>query len=170
VAGARARVPAAANDAIIRAAMTAPQTRITAIHEAAHAVAALRLGLIFDHVTAVPDLEAETDGALHWTDLQSAGGLEISADIDAVVLLAGPFAEARLLDSTLHEVLAGDAAGEDREALATLGLDDEQFVAASREALELVQQEWPLIERVAQALLERETLDFAEVEALIAGG
>ena len=143
------------------------QIRITAIHEAAHAVAALRLGLVFDHVTAVPDDDAETDGALHWTDLQSAGDLEISAEVDAVVLLAGPFAEARVLDSTLHEVLAGDAAGEDREALATLGLDDEQFVAASREALALIELEWTFIERVAQALLERDTLDFAEVEALL---
>src|SRR6185295_6717725 len=125
--------------------------------------------LIFDCVTAVPDHDAQTDGALHWTDLQSAGDLEISREVDAIVLLAGPFAEARLTKTTLHEVLAGDAAGEDREALATLGLDDEQFVAASREALALVEQDWPVIERVAEALLEYQTLDFTEVEALVAG-
>ncbi len=142
--------------------------RVTAIHEAGHAVVALRLGLVFDHVTTVPDDHAETDGALHWTELQSAGDLEIAATADAIVLLAGPFAEARLIDSTLHEVLAGDAAGEDREALATLGLDDDEFVAASRDALALVEQDWPAIERVADALLEYETLDFDEVEALVA--
>jgi hypothetical protein len=142
--------------------------RVTAIHEAGHAVVALRLGLVFDHVTTVPDDDAETDGALHWTELQSAGDLEIAAAADAIVLLAGPFAEARLTESTLHEVLAGDAAGEDREALATLGLDDEEFVAASRDALELVEQDWPAIERVADALLECDTLDFDEVEALVA--
>jgi hypothetical protein len=123
---------------------------------------------VFDHVTTVPDDDAETDGALHWTDLQSAGDLEIAAAADAIVLLAGPFAEARLTESTLHEVLAGDAAGEDREALATLGLDDEEFVAASRDALDLVEQDWPAIERVADALLECDTLDFDEVEALVA--
>jgi hypothetical protein len=142
--------------------------RVTAIHEAGHAVVALRLGLVFDHVTTVPDDDAETDGALHWTELQSAGDLEIAAAADAIVLLAGPFAEARLTESTLHEVLAGDAAGEDREALATLGLDDEEFVAASRDALEFVEQDWPAIERVADALLECDTLDFDEVEALVA--
>jgi ATP-dependent Zn protease len=142
--------------------------RVTAIHEAGHAVVALRLGLVFDHVTTVPDDHAETDGALHWTELQSAGDLEIAATADAIVLLAGPFAEARLIESTLHEVLAGDAAGEDREALATLGLDDDEFVAASRDALALVEQDWPAIERVADALLEYETLDFDEVEALVA--
>lgn len=142
--------------------------RITAIHEAAHAVIALRLGLVFDHVTTVPDEQAETDGAMHWTELQSAGDLEIAPTADAIVLLAGPFAEARLTESTLHEVLADDPAGEDREALATLGLDDEEFVAASREALALVEQDWPAIERVADALLERDSLDFEEVGALIA--
>ena len=146
------------------------ELRITACHEAAHAVVALRLGLIFDHVTAVPDYDAETDGALHWTDLQSAGDLEISREVDAIVLLAGPFAEARLTKQSLHDVLAGDAAGEDREALATLGLDDEQFVAASREALALVEQDWPVIERVAEALLEFQTLACDEVAALMAGG
>jgi hypothetical protein len=142
--------------------------RVTAIHEAGHAVIALRLGLVFDHVTTVPDEDAETDGALHWTDLQSAGDLEIAAAADAIVLLAGPFAEARLTESTLHEVLAGDAAGEDREALATLGLDDDEFVAASRDALGLVEQDWPAIERVADALLECDTLDFDEVQSLVA--
>jgi hypothetical protein len=142
--------------------------RITAIHEAGHAVVALRLGLVFDHVTTVADEREQTDGALHWTDLQSAGDLEIAPTADAIVLLAGPFAEARLIDSTLHEVLAGEAAGDDREALATLGLDDEDFVAASRDALALVEQDWAAIERVADALLECDTLDFAEVEALIA--
>jgi hypothetical protein len=144
------------------------ELRITACHEAAHAVAALRLGLVFERVTAVADPDAETDGALHWTDLQSAGDLEISREVDAIVLLAGPFAEARLVNTSLHEVLAGDAAGDDREALAALGLDDEQFVTASRAALALVEQDWPLIERLAEALLEYQTLDFAAVEVLVA--
>ena len=142
--------------------------RVTAIHEAAHAVIALRLGLVFDHVTTIPDEQAETDGAMHWTELQSAGDLEIAPAADAIVLLAGPFAEARLTESTLHDVLADDPAGEDREALATLGLDDEAFVAASREALARVEDDWPAIERVADALLERDTLDFEEDEALVA--
>jgi hypothetical protein len=142
--------------------------RTTAIHEAGHAVVALRLGLVFDHVSTIPDERAGIDGALHWTDLQSAGDLEIAAAADAIVLLAGPFAEARLTESTLHEVLAGEAAGEDREALATLGLDDEEFVAASRDARALIEQDWPAIERVADALLECDILDFDEVEALVA--
>ncbi|HTU66367.1 MAG TPA: hypothetical protein VMF52_10470 [Steroidobacteraceae bacterium] len=142
--------------------------RITAFHEAGHAVAALRLGLVFDHVTAIPDEDAETDGALHWADLQSAGDIELSIEADAIVLLAGPFAEARLLEASLDEVFGGDAAGEDREALATLGLDEEQFVAASRDALALIEDDWGLIERVAHELIRGggKALPFARVEAL----
>jgi hypothetical protein len=141
--------------------------RITAIHEAGHAVIALRLGLVFDRVTTVPDDDAETDGALHWTELQSSGDLELSAEVDAIVLLAGPFAEAKLLESSLDEILAGEAAGDDRETLATLGLTDHEFLSASREALALVEQEWSMIERVASELMQRDWLDFHEVELLL---
>jgi hypothetical protein len=141
--------------------------RITAIHEAGHAVIALRLGLVFDRVTTVPDDAAETDGALHWTELQSSGDLEISPQVDAMVLLAGPFAEAKLLESSLDEVLAGEAAGDDREALATLGLTEHEFLNASRETLTLVDQEWAMIERVASELMQRDWLDFHEVESLL---
>jgi hypothetical protein len=141
------------------------EIEITSIHEAGHAVIALRLGLVFDHVTAVPDDDAETDGALHWTDLHTHGGLEIAPELDAVVLLAGPFAEAKLLQISLDEVLADEAAGEDREALATLGLSDAQFIGASREALAMVEREWPAIERVARELANG-PLSFAEVADL----
>lgn len=141
------------------------ELEITSIHEAGHAVIALRLGLIFDHVTAEPDDYAETEGALHWTDLQMVSGVEIPRDLDAIVLLAGPFAEAKLLRISLDEVLADDAAGEDREALATLELTDGQFIAASREALAMVEKEWPAIERVARELLDG-PLSFEEVAEL----
>jgi hypothetical protein len=141
------------------------ELQITSIHEAGHAVIALRLGLVFDHVTAVPDDDAETDGALHWTDLHTNDGLEITPELDAVVLLAGPFAEAKLLQVSLDEVLADEAAGEDREGLATLGLSDAQFISASRAALAMVEREWPAIERVAREL-EDGPLTFEEVAGL----
>jgi hypothetical protein len=145
------------------------ELQITSIHEAGHAVTALRLGLVFDHVTAVPDDYAETDGALHWTELHTADGLEISPELDAVVLLAGPFAEAKLLRISLDEVLADEAAGEDREALATLGLSDAQFISASREALAMIEREWPAIERVARELQDG-PLSFEDVTALASRG
>src|SRR5512139_4070979 len=78
--------------------------RVTAVHEAAHAVAAIRTGLIFKHVTAIPDDYEETDGALHWSDLHASGDIEMSPELLAVVLLAGPCAEARLTGREVDEV------------------------------------------------------------------
>ena len=136
---------------------------ITALHEAAHAVAAIRVGLIFDHVSAVPDVEYEVDGELHWTDLHASGEIEVSPETVAVVLLAGPVAEARALQRSVDYVFADEPAADDRESLAALALDEESFLAASREALTIVDREWPAIERVASALMNESKLAFEQV-------
>ena len=139
---------------------------ITAIHEAAHAVAAIRAGLVFDHVTIEPDDERDTEGALHWTDLQATGEVVESPQLHAVVLLAGPCAEAKLRKLRIDRLFMGEAAMDDRAGIAELGLSEDQFVAATREAVELVEHEWPTIERVADALLEYVELSFDEVAEL----
>ena len=142
--------------------------RITAIHEAAHAVAAIRTGLIFKHVTAIPDEFAETEGALHWSDLHASGDIEVSPELLAVVLLAGPCAEARLTDRAVDEVFSDEEAADDREAITSLMLSADAFVKASVDALALIERDWPLIERVADELIEVDELDYEEVEALVA--
>ncbi|MEO8064280.1 MAG: hypothetical protein ABI821_16215 [Pseudomonadota bacterium] len=142
-------------------------TRITAIHEAAHAVAALRCGLVFDNVTAVPDEEFELDGALNWMALHDEVGLEMSIEALAMVSLAGPCAEAKLRRLRPDRVFAGVAALDDRESVAQLGLSETQFVTASRDALDLVERDWPIIERIADALEAGGTLSYDEVEALM---
>lgn len=144
-------------------------SRVTAMHEAGHAVAAIRVGLLFDHVTAAPDIEQELDGELHWTDLHASGDVAMSPTLLAVVLLAGPCAEARATRRRIDRVFAGTAATGDREALASLGLSDAQFVAASRDAVALIERDWAAIERVAEALLDGGSLGFDEVEAIVAG-
>ncbi len=143
------------------------EERVIAIHEAAHAVAAIRAGLVFDHVTAEPDDERETDGALHWSELHVSTGLEMPPGLVAIVLLAGPCAEAKLRKLRIERLFMGEAAMDDRAGIAELGLSEEQFVAASRDAVELVEHEWPVIERVADALLDRGLLEFDEVADLI---
>jgi hypothetical protein len=142
-------------------------SRSTAIHEAAHAVAAIRAGLIFDHVTAVADLEEDLDGALHWTELQNSGVVAMSDEASAMVLLAGPCAEARDRHLRIDRVFAGEGATDDREAVASLGLSDEQFLAASRDALALIERDWVLIERIADELELGRVLAFGEVVAII---
>ena len=142
-------------------------SRSTAIHEAAHAVAAIRAGLVFDHVTAVADPEEEIDGALHWTELQNSGDVAMSDEASAMVLLAGPCAEARDRRLRFDRVFAGVAATDDREAVASLGLSDEQFITASRDALALIERDWVLIEHIADELELGRVLDFEEVEAIV---
>jgi hypothetical protein len=130
-------------------------------------VAAIRAGLVFDHVTAVADVEEELDGALHWTDLQNSGVVAMSDEASAMVSLAGPFAEARDRRLRVDRVFAGAGATDDREAVASLGLSDEQFVAASRDALALIERDWVLIEHIADELELGRVLDFEEVEAIV---
>ena len=76
---------------------------ITAIHEAAHAVAAIRAGLVFDTVSAMPDESHELDGALYWTELQDSGEIVMPPELLAVVLAGRTLcrgARARGCDST----------------------------------------------------------------------
>jgi len=140
---------------------------ITAIHEAAHAVAAIRAGLVFETVSALPDEAHELDGALYWTEIQDSGELAMAPELVAVVSLAGPCAEARERGQRFDRMFSGVAATDDREAVAALGLTEDQFVAACRETIALIERDWPLIERVAEELADRDRLTYEEVERIV---
>ena len=140
---------------------------ITAIHEAAHAVAAIRAGLDFETVSAEPDEAHELDGALYWTEIQDSGEIVMPPELLAVVSLAGPCAEARLRGQRFDRMFLGVAATDDREAVAALGLSEAQFLDACRETIELVEQDWDLIERVARELSKGGSLAHDAVEAIV---
>jgi hypothetical protein len=142
-------------------------SRITAIHEAAHAVAAIRAGLPFETVSAEPDEAHELDGALYWTEIQDSGEIVMPPELLAVVSLAGPCAEARERGQRFDRMFLGVAASDDREAVAALGLSEAQFVEACRETIELVEQDWVLIERVARELMSGGRLTYDEVDAIV---
>ena len=145
-------------------------TRNTAIHEAAHAVAAIRAGLVFDQVSALPDETLELDGALYWTELQESGELAMAPELLAVVSLAGACAEARLRGVRFDRMFQGVGATEDRESVASLGLTDQQFITACRETVEMVDRDWELIERIADELEAGNPLSFDEVDAIVTAG
>ncbi len=138
---------------------------IIAIHEARHAVAAIRAGLVFDQVSVLPDESLEIDGALYWheSDLE----IVMPPELLAVVLLAGPCAEARERGLRADRMFDGVAATQDREAMAVLGLSEQQFIAATQEALAIVERDWKLIEQVAQGLADDERLDYEDVESIV---
>ncbi len=142
-------------------------TTITAIHEAGHAVAAIRTGLVFDVVSAIPDDERQLDGALDWIDLHTEVAIVMPREALALVLLAGACAEAKLRGLRFDRVFSGVGAMDDRDAIASLMLSPEQFLAVSRDVVALVEQDWAAIERVARELEAGAELDYDEVEELV---
>jgi hypothetical protein len=138
---------------------------ITAIHEAGHAVAAIRAGLVFDQVSVLPDESLEIDGALYWRE--SDAEIVMPPELLAVVLLAGPCAEARERGLRADRMFEGVAATQDREAMAVLGLNEQQFLAATREALAIIEHDWALIRQVAEGLADEERLDYEDVESIV---
>lgn len=130
-------------------------------------MAAIRAGLMFDSVSALPDEQHDLDGALYWTELQDSGVVEMSPELLAIVSLAGPCAEARIRGQRFDRMFSGVAATDDRESVATLGLTEEQFVAACREVMQLIDRDWELIGRVAARLEAGGRLSFDEVGKLV---
>ena len=131
-------------------------------------MAAIRAGLVFEQVSALPDETLELDGALYWTELQESGELAMAPELLAVVSLAGACAEAKLRGVRFDRMVQGVGATEDRESVAALGLTEQQFVNACRETVDLVERDWRLIERLADALEAGSQLTFDEVDAIVA--
>ena len=130
-------------------------------------MAAIRAGLMFDQVSALPDETLELDGALYWTELQESGELAMAPELLAVVSLAGACAEAKLRGVRFDRMFQGVGATEDRESVASLGLTEQQFIVACRETVELVERDWELIEDVADELEAGYRLSFDEVDAIV---
>jgi len=133
-------------------------------------VAAIRAGLVFEQVSALPDETLELDGALYWTELQESGELAMAPELLAVVSLAGACAEAKLRGLRFDRMFQGVGATEDRESVASLGLTEQQFIVACRETVELVERDWELIEEVADELEAGNRLSFDEVDAIVTAG
>ncbi|RWQ54338.1 hypothetical protein [Mesorhizobium sp.] len=152
---------------------SAEQIRATAYHEAAHAVVAIRVGAALTAVTIKPSLAR--GGAV-------AGYVEIARSTQpynyAVIAAAGEAASRRLID--VKKAIAAAELDRSDIDVAIARWYHEKFGSAPtrREVVEtnirigviakdLVDENWPVIERVATELLARETISGDHIRRII---
>ena len=88
---------------------------------------------------------------LYWTELQESGEIVDAAGAAGRGLAGGPVRRGARSGGALRPGLRGRRPPrDDRESVATLGLSEDQFVAALRETAELVERDWALIEQRAR--------------------
>lgn len=156
--------------------------RGTAVHEAAHAVAAIEFQLGFHYVTVAPD--DDSLGHIRWTSALSRMLYRFSDDArewpsarDEVRLgyylsacLAGNEAEKRLKGRYDHVGARGDHKSVVDATSRYCGSlrQEEAFIEWRRQAAaDLVELRWTEIVRVADALLERGRLSRQQVESVM---
>ncbi|SIT52649.1 Peptidase U35, phage prohead HK97 (modular protein) [Mesorhizobium prunaredense] len=154
---------------------SADQLRATACHEAAHAIAAIRLGAAVGDVTIKPSLaRGGADGYCQVSRMTAPYAT-------AVIAAAAECASRRLLD--VGEAIRGSMVDRDDMGSAIRAYYFEQFGMAPtrREMVDigirivskaeaLVGENWSLIERVAAELLVRETITGDDVRRIIEEG
>ena len=150
--------------------------RAIAHHEAGHVVAAHRAGRDIRQVQI--SAEAFEDGSFGKTQhLNPIFGQELDdgdprlteyGDAELIIALAGPEAESRL--DPKRTIAPSDQAEVDRILGATINLsqaEKEKYLRwARRVARQIVEDDWPAIQRVAAALLEHGSLSGDEVAQL----
>jgi ATP-dependent Zn protease len=132
-----------------------------AYHEAGHAVIGMRLRLRLKHVTIRPDLC--TYGLAHFKFVRAS-----DVEKRAITAVAGPLAEKKHLGRNGN---LGNSA-EYRSVISEICFPSDRQAKAWRSQLRvraqtLVNDRWAEIEKVAAALLERETLTGAQVGKII---
>jgi hypothetical protein len=135
------------------------ERNIIATHEAGHAVIARMLGVEIVHSTAAGDVPC--------TRTRYRGDTPQTLAKLGIVDLAGPMAEWHYLRSAWCTDLE-NAMGRARRIAALNGEEATELLHQMRiEALALVQENWPAIERVADALAHAKSLTQADVDVLI---
>jgi len=156
----------AAPEGVTSPAMTRNALAATAHHEAGHAVAAVIRRVHFRHVT----IEAQDDAAGHVAYLRPARGMK-QMHARGMIALAGEAAQRRF---NPRSVRRHHGAG-DREAVLDYAIDKSNSAREAQalvnlwqvQADNLVEMRWPVIARVATALLERRTLSYDDVQKLL---
>jgi hypothetical protein len=134
-------------------------------HESAHCVIALRLGILFDHVTTIDNGEYAAHVRFP-ASLHSGKGFAT-----AVVLLAGVCADARLLEKPVAELILDGSKGDLLQACRILECYPSPKPTLSNvliAAREMVEFEWQTVRFLARKLLDTSgTLTYDEVRTAI---
>ena len=179
---ATATTPATTTRRATRAERAAFARRCTAYHEAGHAAAALVVGVRFRYVTIEPDIDDGSLGHCEFThgwprglDPATASPERLEQYVRKAVIcaLAGDTAETQFRarhnwvgsssdwDSAMHYAEAVTQSPEERDAyVGWLWIRTQQLVA----------RETPAIAALAEALLERETIRYADACAIVRDG
>jgi hypothetical protein len=149
----------------------------TAFHEAGHAVAAWRRGLKIHSVTIVPTPEfrghiqhANPLQGIH-LDYDGSPRARLRAEAAIVVCLAGPEAQRRFSPRSWRSFHGAT----DHELAADLAMSlngSDEAVNAHLKWLSIVTRDeiavwWPLVEKVAHALVRERTLTAVEIKSLL---
>jgi len=134
-------------------------SRPSAFHHAAQAVAAARLGFVFDHEVG-PDIRVKAWSALINEDQPWPRPMQ------AMVMLAGSIAEARAA-STSAVKSRKQSAARNSPLSADLHLTEAELGELSQETSLLVEQQWTAIEGVATQLLSGRTLTFDQIASFV---
>lgn len=164
------------------------ELRATALHEAGHAVVSVLVGCRIHRVQIDADASAfhlAADGA-EFGRIQYMPGQRLSPKRQVFIFLAGHAAvmldEGRASDPPLIERIVEDGATDDFIAAMKLigsilpdrlrGVDEDDNIGLAigycwGEVLRLLDDHWGAVEDVAEALIQRQSLDGAEVADII---
>jgi ATP-dependent Zn protease len=147
--------------------MNSAATAATAHHEAGHAVAAIVRGVRVKHATIAPSGNRAGHIRLLGRVPTQTGAMHDRG----MIALAGEAAQRRFSPRSVRR----HHGGSDREAVRRFALDASGSAKVAQclvdlwqaQADDLVQARWATIQRIAAALLERQTIDGAELRRLV---
>lgn len=138
-------------------------------HEAGHFVVAMRQGHILDRVTIVPEGE-RTGLAVSSAGPVFGGDRRRMAMEQAVVFLAGPAAEGRLVDSISPSCLDNDAINARMQLSGVQDDEENRLMSCAEGWAQALVERWRVdIDRLAEVLIGRGSMTGDEVVELFGG-